>query len=235
MPWLPYLGMPHLVQRLLDLLPDIRGKRVLDLGTGTGFLAVLLALHGARVVAIDVSENQLELARLRARISGVEDAIDFRHASTDVLDWPDGSFAAVVGSFILHHVDLATTGREIRRVLAPRGKGVFIETSARNQLLMACRHYLVGKFGIPRAGTDDEKPLDRHAEDSLVHFFPRGVRYHYPDVVFLRMAPAYIGLVRRAPFMWLMKTLDRAILRVPALRRYSYFVVVELDSAPPGR
>src|SRR5947209_6644888 len=47
MPWLPYLGVPKLVDALLAAVGDVRGKTVLDLGCGSGFLSVLMAKRGA--------------------------------------------------------------------------------------------------------------------------------------------------------------------------------------------
>src|SRR3954469_21023966 len=56
---------------------DLRGKRVLDVGCGEGADALLLAALGARVTAIDVSPKAIELARNRARASGVEEDVEF--------------------------------------------------------------------------------------------------------------------------------------------------------------
>jgi len=63
MPWLPFLGVPRLVDAVLQAVGDVSGKTVLDLGCGSGFLSVLMAKRGAaRVIGIDVSEDQLEIA-----------------------------------------------------------------------------------------------------------------------------------------------------------------------------
>jgi 2-polyprenyl-3-methyl-5-hydroxy-6-metoxy-1,4-benzoquinol methylase len=228
MPWLPYLGVPHFIQRLLDLVGDVNGRDVLDLGAGTGFLSALLARQGARVVALDVAEDQLAVARERARVSGVEHAVATRAAATEALPFPDGAFDAVVGSFVLHHVNLRIVAPEIRRVLRPAGRAVFLETSARNRLLMAARTYVVGRFGVPRASSPDEAPLDAAAERELGRAFPGAVRFHYPDVVFLRLLPAYVGVLRVAPVLWATKLADRTIGRIRPARTLGYFALVEL-------
>jgi ubiquinone/menaquinone biosynthesis C-methylase UbiE len=227
MPWLPYLGLPAFNQCLLETVGDLRGKRVLDLGTGTGFLAVLMAQRGAQVVGVDVAEGQLEVAAQRARISGVQEAVTFRQMGAESLEFPDASFDAVVGSFVLHHTDLRTASREVYRVLAPGGVGAFIETSGRNRLLMLCRSNLVGRFGIPKHGSSDEHPLDAASEECLREVFHGSVRYRYPETVFLRMAAAYIALLRHWPIMDALRYADLALFRFASLQALGYFAVVE--------
>jgi SAM-dependent methyltransferase len=227
MPWLPYLGLPSFNQCLLDIIGDVRGKRVLDLGTGTGFLAVLLALRGARVVGVDVAEKQLEVASQRAARSGVQQAVTFLQMAAESLAFPDGTFETVVGSFVLHHVNLRACSREISRVLAPGGTGAFIETSARNKLLMLCRSHLLGRFGIPKHGSPDEHPLTREDVRCLGEVFGDRVRCHYPEMVFLRMAAAYLGALRHWPVMGGLRRMDQALSHCPPFRCLSYFVIIQ--------
>ncbi len=77
--------------RALALKP---GAKVLDLGTGTGFLALGLAARGYRVTGIDISEKMLELAGNKARDMGLE--VEFIHMPADEPDFTPGCFDAVV-------------------------------------------------------------------------------------------------------------------------------------------
>ena len=90
-PWLPYIGMPAYIERLLLEIGDVSGKPVLDLGTGSGFLAALLAARGAQVDAVDVSDASLELARIRAGLSGVSDRVRTSLGPTARASIPTGS------------------------------------------------------------------------------------------------------------------------------------------------
>jgi ubiquinone/menaquinone biosynthesis C-methylase UbiE len=231
MPWLPYLGVPKLVDAVLAAVGDVRGKTILDLGCGSGFLSVLLAKRGAaRVIGIDVSEEQLAIARFRAKASGLnpdDPAIEFRAVSADRLDFPDGTFDAIVGAFVLHHLDLPKTAREIHRALKPGGVGAFIETSARNPLLMAARSLAVGRFGIPKFGSADERPLGKAAEKTLADIFPSAVNIHTPVLVSTRMISAYIKPFRFKPLAALLLGVDNALGMLPVMRRWSYYNVVE--------
>lgn len=231
MPWLPYMGVPAYVQCLFDCLGDLRGKKVLDIGAGTGFFSVALALRGAQVTSTDIAEQALEIGRYRARASGVEDRIEFKVAASERLDFPSGSFDAVSGLFILHHLDLKIAAPEIRRVLKADGKAAFVETCARNPLLMFFRRTLTGRFGISKASSDDEAPLDESAEAILRQTFGNAVHYHYPELMFFRMGAANVPIFRKQPFMMTMRAVDRALWLVPACRSLSYFVTLELGSS----
>jgi release factor glutamine methyltransferase len=60
---------------------DLSGKDVLDLGTGSGILAIIAAKRGAeKVIATDVNSSALADARMNARIHGVEEMIEFRNS-----------------------------------------------------------------------------------------------------------------------------------------------------------
>lgn len=72
-------GRDRMRATLLDWLPaDLAGRTLLDAGCGTGALAIEAAQRGARVVAIDVAANLIEVARRRAERESVAGAIDFR-------------------------------------------------------------------------------------------------------------------------------------------------------------
>ena len=224
-PWLPQLGFPLFLECLLDRIGGLDGKRVLDLGTGSGFLASLLAANGAQVDAVDVSEASLAVARWRAEISGVADRIRFHCRPAEALGFEDACFDAACGVFVLHHLDLSTAAPELRRVLRPGGAGAFIETSARSSVLRIARNLLPGRFGIEKASSDDEAPLDVSAAVILKQVFGQSVQMDYPSTVFFRMA-SYIPPLHHAPAERLLAQLDALLHRVPALRSQSYHCVV---------
>jgi release factor glutamine methyltransferase len=84
------------VERCLELLRDVDAPRVLDVGTGSGAIALALAHEhpGARVVATDASEAALELAQENAR----EHGLDVTFMRADLLDGVDGPFDLVVSN-----------------------------------------------------------------------------------------------------------------------------------------
>jgi magnesium-protoporphyrin O-methyltransferase len=95
-------GRDRMRATLLSWLPtDLRGRRILDAGCGTGALAVEAARRGADVVAIDLSPTLVSLARERLPESLGQGSIDFR--SGDMLDPTLGEFDHVVAMDSLIH------------------------------------------------------------------------------------------------------------------------------------
>ena len=98
--------------------------RVLEIGCGTGNLALLMKRRHpqADVVGLDPDDKALARARRKANREGL--ALELHQGFSDALPFPDGSFDRVVSAFMLHHLSMdekAKTLREARRVL--RGGG----------------------------------------------------------------------------------------------------------------
>jgi SAM-dependent methyltransferase len=87
---------------LRALLPDLHGRRVLDLGCGFGWFCRWARQQGAAyVLGIDISEKMLA----RARTSTKDDAITYKRADMEQLELPAGSFDCVYSSLALHYVE----------------------------------------------------------------------------------------------------------------------------------
>jgi ubiquinone/menaquinone biosynthesis C-methylase UbiE len=101
------------------------GQRVLDLGTGTGSVAVRaasLVTPGGNVTAVDISPEMLELARQRAAGLGLSN-ITFLEERAEEISAPSGRFDVALASLSLMYViDRSTAAREIQRVLRPGGR-----------------------------------------------------------------------------------------------------------------
>jgi ubiquinone/menaquinone biosynthesis C-methylase UbiE len=112
-------------RRLAEQAAPAPGQRVLDLGCGTGTLALLLkrAQPGAEVVGLDADPEMLEQARGKAKEAGVELELD--QGFSTALPYPDGAFDLVLSTLFFHHLDPGSkrqTAREIARVLRPGGE-----------------------------------------------------------------------------------------------------------------
>ncbi len=88
-------------QQIASFLAPLEGRRVLDVGTGTGRAAIALARRGAIVTGVDASAEMLAVAEQRARAAAVQ--IEFRRDDAHHLDFPDRAFDAVVCLRVLMH------------------------------------------------------------------------------------------------------------------------------------
>jgi demethylmenaquinone methyltransferase/2-methoxy-6-polyprenyl-1,4-benzoquinol methylase len=94
-------------RRLVRESGAAQGSRVLDLCTGTGDVAIYFArrIAGARVTALDFSEQMLERARTKVARAGLEGRVTLQRGDALSLPWPQGSFDVVCNSFGLRTLD----------------------------------------------------------------------------------------------------------------------------------
>ena len=116
-----------LEQRLiLELMGELAGRRVLDVGCGDGVLACAVVSHGADVTGIDPDPAMLIAAHSRAARAAVGGT--FLEGRVEQLPLPDASFDVVVSVTVLCFVsDAAGAVREMARVLRPGGRLVLGE------------------------------------------------------------------------------------------------------------
>jgi 2-polyprenyl-6-hydroxyphenyl methylase/3-demethylubiquinone-9 3-methyltransferase len=115
----------------IDNTIGLRGKRVLDVGCGGGLLSEGMAVRGAEVTGIDLSEKPLGVARLHLLESGQK--VDYRKISAEQMaEEMPGAFDAVTCLEMLEHVpDPASIVAACARLVKPGGQ-VFFSTINRN-------------------------------------------------------------------------------------------------------
>ena len=103
------------IPALLDAAGVGAGSRVLDVGTGPGFVALGAASRGAVVTGVDQSAAMVGIALA----AGVDAVV----ASVEALPFEDGSYDAVVGGYVLNHLPRPEEAvRELARLLRPGGR-----------------------------------------------------------------------------------------------------------------
>jgi 2-polyprenyl-3-methyl-5-hydroxy-6-metoxy-1,4-benzoquinol methylase len=158
----------------MALLPDVAGKRVLDLGCGVGQLARYLAERGAaEVIGVDISERMLALARAEWS----HERVTHVHAAMEEVEFPPDRFDLVVSSLAFHYVaDYAALCRRIARWLAPGGALVFSTEHPVYLSRATTEGWLGDDQGQPRAWA-----LSRYGDEGLreEHWLAEGVqKYH---------------------------------------------------------
>lgn len=117
------------------VLPDLVGKRVVDLGCGFGWASRWMRDQGAAsVLGLDLSRNMIE----RAKATTADTAIEYRIADLDTLDLPEKAFDLAYSALTFHYIaDFGRLVRMIRQALVPGGHFVF---TIEHPVFMAAAH-----------------------------------------------------------------------------------------------
>ena len=110
-------------QELMKLLKEDNGdvKKILDIGTGTGFLALLLAGNGYDVTGVDISKEMMELGKKKAVDCGCN--IDFKYSLCEDMPFGDNEFDAAVNARVIWTLtDPVKALNEWKRVVNPGGE-----------------------------------------------------------------------------------------------------------------
>jgi SAM-dependent methyltransferase len=143
----------------IDVLGDVAGLDVVELGCGTAYFSAWLAKRGARPIGVDITPAQLETARRQMALTGIE--FPLIEADAAVTGLPDASADLVLSEYGASiWVDPYRWIPEAARLLRPRGRLVFLRNST---LVILC--------------SDDEMPAKEH----LVHAQVGMRRFEWPD------------------------------------------------------
>jgi 2-polyprenyl-3-methyl-5-hydroxy-6-metoxy-1,4-benzoquinol methylase len=104
------------------------GKRVLEIGCGTGMFTEMFAATGATIVAVDISPELLQKARARGLPASQVTFCERRFEESEI----EGRFDAVIGSSVLHHLEIESAIRRVKELLKPGGRISFAEPNMLN-------------------------------------------------------------------------------------------------------
>jgi SAM-dependent methyltransferase len=126
---------------------DFAGKKVLDVGSGNGYVLSRYALEGADVYGVDITPTGIDLCRRRFELMNLEG--NFTVASAEALPFEDETFDCVCSIGVVHHTpDTEKALDEIHRVLKPGGRVILMvyhRNSALYQFKFRLERLLTGK------------------------------------------------------------------------------------------
>jgi ubiquinone/menaquinone biosynthesis C-methylase UbiE len=193
---------------------------VLDMGCGDGHISRLLAKHGARVIGIDPTWNQIVVANQRAGGPA------YARATADGLPFADASFDAVLACLVFEHIDAVDEAvAEIARVVRPGGRFSFF---VNHPLLQTPgsgfiddhmidppeQYWRVGPYLVEGESIEQvehgvyirfiHRPLSRYVNTMLEHGFElQRMIEPAPPPGFLERAPEYPGAATIPRLMYL--------------------------------
>jgi len=133
-----------------------RGKKVLDVGCGPGWLTVQYAKAGADVTAVDLTPHAVELAKKFLEIEGLTATV--REGNAEQLPLPDDTFDLVASSGVLHHTpDTPRAIRECYRVLRPNGSAkltFYYRGILHSRLVFPLTRFAMRAAGVKHPGAD---------------------------------------------------------------------------------
>jgi ubiquinone/menaquinone biosynthesis C-methylase UbiE len=141
-------------------------NRILDVGTGTGEMALAVAEKAASVDAVDLTPEMIETAKIKAARMGF-DNIRFTVQDASALEFKDNAFDAVIVSNLLHVIEKPEEAlREIHRVLIPGGLLVAPTFLHGETVVSLCSSFLHQIKGFPIQHRFSTKSLARLINDS---------------------------------------------------------------------
>lgn len=141
-------------KKVLALVSQRNPKTVLDIATGTGDLALLMAETSAeKIIGLDISAGMLEVGRKKIASANLSNKIEMVLADSESMPFDDNSFDAITVAFGIRnfeHLDLGL--QEILRVLKPNGIFVVLETSNPTKTPYKQGYSLYTKYLLPLIG-----------------------------------------------------------------------------------
>lgn len=206
--------------RCLSFFGDLSGKRMLDVGAGSGKSSLLLASLGAKVTVLDISDTAINNLNDYIAKNNIANINAFTYDGIDIDSL--GQFDFIFGEMILHHIEpFDEFVDSLYNALDKNGKAFFYENSSRSKLLMTARKLLVGKLWIPKHSDDVEYPLEPKEVDLLRNRFETTVEYPY--LHYFRMMTTHLLAEKLPPIGRIFGWLDDAVYYLlPFMRKYSY-------------
>lgn len=195
----------QLIAQAAQLAP---GKKALEIGCGTGLFSRIFAESGAQILAVDISPELIDIAK---RFDFPKKNVNFRDVpfEDDSLN-NDGPFDAVIGSSVLHHLEVKPALKRIFELLKPGGILAFAEPNLLNPQVAAERSFL--------------RPLFKYVSPDEAAF----VRWTLSK----QLAELGFSDIQIKPFDWLHPAIPKGIIRfvqtvgrgfetIPLIREFS--------------
>ena len=141
-------------KKVLNLVSSSNPKMILDIATGTGDLAILMATTKAeKIIGLDISSGMLEVGKKKIAHKNLSDKIEMLLADSENMPFEDHTFDAITVAFgVRNFENLEKDLAEILRVLKPNGIFVILETSNPTKFPYKQGYHFYTKYILPLIG-----------------------------------------------------------------------------------
>lgn len=141
-------------KKVLQLVAGKNPETILDIATGTGDLAILMAKTNAKnIIGLDISSGMLEVGKKKIAEKKLDSVIEMVLGDSENMPFPDNHFDAITVSFGIRNFETLEKGlQEILRVLKPNGIFVILETSVPVKTPFKQGYRFYTKFILPVIG-----------------------------------------------------------------------------------
>jgi len=161
-------------KKVVQLVNETKPKKVLDIATGTGDLAILMTQTSAtEIIGLDISEGMLEVGRKKIKTKNLDSKIEMVLGDSEHIPFPDNYFDAITVAFGVRNFETLEKGlAEILRVLKPNGRFVILETSVPTKFPYKQGYSFYTKFILPTIGKlfSKDKVAYKYLSDSANEF-----------------------------------------------------------------
>lgn len=196
------------------------GKELLEYGCGTGNSSIQWLERGANLTGIDISKEGIKKAK--EKILQTSYNANYFVMDAEKTDFNDNSFDIVVGSGIIHHLDLLKCYTELSRILNKKGHAVFTEPLAHNPLIKLYRSL------TPKMRTVDEHPLKIADIDLLKKYF-HNVEVEYFSL-FTMLAVPFRNFSIFNPIYNLLGKIDNFVFNMSFIRKHAWIVIIHASN-----
>jgi demethylmenaquinone methyltransferase/2-methoxy-6-polyprenyl-1,4-benzoquinol methylase len=141
-------------KKVVELVAARQPDSILDIATGTGDLAILMASTSAKkIIGLDLSVGMLEVGKKKIVNENLDNKIEMVVGDSENIPYPNDYFDAITVSFGIRNFETLEKGlAEIHRVLKPNGIFVILETSVPTKFPFKQGYTFYTKFILPSIG-----------------------------------------------------------------------------------
>lgn len=161
-------------KNVVRMVNDTKPESILDIATGTGDLAIMMATTSAqRIVGLDLSDGMLSVGKEKVKALNLQNKIEMMLGDSENLPFEDNTFDAITVSFGVRNFETLEKGlSEILRVLKPNGIFVILESSVPTKFPFKQGYNIYTKTIVPLMGklfSKDQKAYE-YLQESMKNF-----------------------------------------------------------------